>query len=61
VLQRLGVTHVLFNRRELPNLEKAGLPIASPVVQHACATQYQDHRYRLCRIDYNGVTEGAVR
>jgi hypothetical protein len=60
-LRRLGVTHVLFNRRELPDLEKADLPIASPAVQQACATQYQDHRYRLCRIDYSGVTEGAGR
>lgn len=50
-LQRLGVGYALFDRRMLPQLEEQGLPIAGPEVQRACATLYQDRRYRLCRFE----------
>ncbi len=52
-LQRLGVTAVLFDVRGLPKLQKDGLPIASPAVQQACTTEYQDRAYRLCRMDFD--------
>jgi hypothetical protein len=60
-LQRLGVTDVLFDLRGLPKLQKDGSPIASPAVQQACRTEYEDLAYRLCRMDFNRLTAGAER
>lgn len=53
-MKQLGVTHVLFEKRALPELATQGLPIASAAVQEACRTEYEDRRFRLCRMHYDG-------
>jgi len=49
-LRRLGIGYILFDRRALPQLESYQLPIAGERIQRACATLYDDGRYRLCRV-----------
>jgi hypothetical protein len=56
-LRRLRITHVLFDRHELSRLKGDSLAIMSPEVQQACASEYDDGRYWLCRLDY---TRGSV-
>jgi hypothetical protein len=58
-LRRLGVTHVLFDLRELPDLQRQGVPIASPVAQRVCKTEYEDRRYRLCRLEFTALTDAG--
>ena len=50
-LRRLRITHVLFDRRALTTANAERLSIVSPQVQQACATEYDDGRYWLCRLD----------
>ena len=49
-LQQLRVEYVIFDRRILPQLQSYRLPIAGERLQRACATLYDDGRYRLCRL-----------
>jgi hypothetical protein len=51
-LRRLGITHVLFDRREPAGVHAAALSISSPQMQRACLQEYDDGRYRVCRLDY---------
>ena len=51
-LRRLGITHVLFDRRELSRLREDSLVLASPAFQQACTFEYADPRFCLCRVDY---------
>jgi 4-amino-4-deoxy-L-arabinose transferase-like glycosyltransferase len=51
-LRQLGVTHVLFDRREMGRLHVDELAIASPPFLHACVAQFDDGRFEVCRIDY---------
>lgn len=52
-LRRLGITHVLFDGRELTRLAAESRAIASPAFQQACTPEYADGRFRVCRIDYS--------
>jgi 4-amino-4-deoxy-L-arabinose transferase-like glycosyltransferase len=54
--RRLGITHVLFDRRELSRLSPDSSVLASPAFQQACATEYADGRFWLCRIDYSRLS-----
>ena len=58
-LRRLGLTHILYDRRELARPETAGLAIASPAVQQACVPEYDDGRYWVCRLDYSRLPQSA--
>lgn len=49
-LHRLGIEYAIFDRRLLPRLESSRSPIAGDRLQRACATLYEDARYRLCRL-----------
>jgi dolichyl-phosphate-mannose-protein mannosyltransferase len=51
-LHRLGITHVLFDRRELSRLNDDWLVLASPAFQQACTVEYSDRRFFVCRVDY---------
>jgi hypothetical protein len=51
--RRLGITHVLFDRRELSRLTPDATVLASQPFQQACMTEYSDRRFVLCRIDYS--------
>jgi hypothetical protein len=51
-LRRLGITHVLFDRRELSRLREDSLVLASPAFQQACTFEYADPQFCLCRVDY---------
>lgn len=63
-LHRLGIEYVIFNRRQLPQLRSYGLRLADDRIQRACATLYDDGRYRLCRLppasDPSAVTSRAA-
>ena len=50
-LRRLGITHVLFDRRPLITANAELLAILSPQVQQACVPEYDDGRYWVCRLD----------
>ena len=52
-LRRLRITHVLFDRRELSRQEAGSLALASPSFQRACASEFDDGRYWVCRVDYS--------
>jgi 4-amino-4-deoxy-L-arabinose transferase-like glycosyltransferase len=56
-LRRLGITHVLFDRRVLTAANAERLSILSPQVQQACVPEYDDGRYWLCRLDYGRLVE----
>jgi hypothetical protein len=45
----LGVEYVLFDKLKLAEFADEHLPITGGPVQQACATVYEDRRYRLCR------------
>ncbi len=51
-LRHLGITHVLFDRRELARMEADKLAIGSAAVQRLCVPEYEDRRFWLCRLDY---------
>jgi hypothetical protein len=51
-LRGLGITHVLFDRRELVLLREDRRVLASAAFQEACAPEYTDSRFVLCRVDY---------
>jgi 4-amino-4-deoxy-L-arabinose transferase-like glycosyltransferase len=51
-LRRLGITHVLFDRRELSRLAAEARVSASTAFQHACTVEYEDSRFFVCRIEY---------
>jgi hypothetical protein len=51
-LRRLGITHVLFDRRELARIDGERLAIGSPAIQQACAVAYDDRRVWVCELDY---------
>jgi hypothetical protein len=51
-LRRLGITHILFDRRELARLGEDSLVLASPAFQQACRYEYRDPQFCLCRVDY---------
>jgi 4-amino-4-deoxy-L-arabinose transferase-like glycosyltransferase len=51
-LRNLGITHVLFDRRELARLDPDNRAVASPEFQRGCISDYDDRRFWLCRIDY---------
>jgi hypothetical protein len=51
-LRRLGITHVLFDRRELSRLNADSLAITAPEMRQACASEFDDGRYWLCRLNY---------
>jgi hypothetical protein len=51
-LRGLGITHVLFDRRDLVVLREDGRVLASAAFQAACAPEYADNRFVLCGIDY---------
>ena len=54
VLRRLGITHVLFDRRELtPQRGGSSLALASAGFQEACVPEFDDGRYWLCRLEYD--------
>jgi hypothetical protein len=52
-LRRLGITHVLFDQRELSLMSAKSLVLASSRFQQACTPEYSDGRFRVCRIDYS--------
>lgn len=52
-LRRLGITHVLFDRRQMQDREALALALASFEVQQACERQFDDGRYWLCRLEYD--------
>jgi hypothetical protein len=61
-LRRLRITHVLFDRRELAGVKAGALAIASPRLQQACISEYDNRRYWLCRLDYtrlDSIRRGA--
>jgi hypothetical protein len=60
-LRRLGITHVLFDRRALPPANADRLSIWSPQVQQACVPEYDDGRYWLCRLDYGRLAATKPR
>ena len=51
-LRRLGITHVLFDRRELAQMSDKSLVLASSGFQQACTPEYSDSRFSVCRIDF---------
>lgn len=51
-LRDLGITHVLFDRRELARMAADRLAIGNAAVQQLCVPEYQDGRFWLCRLDY---------
>jgi hypothetical protein len=51
-LRRLGITHVLFDQRELAQMNAESLVLASSRFQQACTPEYSDSRFSVCRIDY---------
>jgi hypothetical protein len=60
--RRLGITHVLFDRRELSRLTPDATVLASQPFQQACTTEYSDRRFVLCRIDYSRLpSPGSAR
>ena len=60
--RRLGITHVLFDRRELARLTPDTTVLASQPFQQACTTEYSDRRFVLCRIDYSRLpSPGSTR
>lgn len=60
-MKQLGVTHVLFDKRALPELQSQALPIASSAVQQACRTEYEDRYFRLCRMQFDAAADGVIR
>jgi Dolichyl-phosphate-mannose-protein mannosyltransferase len=56
-LRALGITHVLFDRRELERLHAETLAIGSPAIQRACTVFYEDRRVWVCRLDYSRLTD----
>ncbi len=56
-LRRLGITHVLFDRRELSRLSEDSTVLASPAFQQACTFEYTDGRFCLCRVDYTKLPQ----
>lgn len=52
-LRALGITHVLFDRRELERLHAETLAIGSSAIQQACTVFYEDRRVWVCRLDYS--------
>ena len=55
-LRALGITHVLFDRRELVRLNAGNLAIGSPAIQQACTVVYEDRQVWVCRLDYSRLT-----
>ena len=55
-LRGLGITHVLFDRRDLVTLREDGRVLASAAFQDGCAPEYSDNRFVLCGIDYGRFT-----
>jgi hypothetical protein len=51
-MRRLGITHLLFDRRELDRLHAETLAIGSPAIQRACVVVYEDRRVWVCELDY---------
>jgi 4-amino-4-deoxy-L-arabinose transferase-like glycosyltransferase len=51
-LRALGITHVLFDRRELTRLQGETLALGSTALQQACTVDYDDRRFWVCRLDY---------
>ena len=51
-MRRLGITHVLFDQRELSQMSAKSLVLASSRFQQACTPEYSDGRFSVCRIDY---------
>lgn len=52
-LRHLGITHVLFDRRELSPSKAGSLAVGSPGFRQACVSEFDDGRYWLCRVDYS--------
>lgn len=59
-LRGLGVTHVLFDRRELSRWDVERVAISSAAFQQGCIREYDDQHLWLCRLDY-GRLLAAVR
>jgi 4-amino-4-deoxy-L-arabinose transferase-like glycosyltransferase len=51
-LRDLGITHVLFDRRELQRLDGATLALGSAAFEQACTREFDDRRFWVCRVDY---------
>jgi hypothetical protein len=51
-LRHLGITHVLFDQRELSQMSAKSFVLASSRFQQACTPEYSDGRFSVCRIDY---------
>jgi hypothetical protein len=60
-LGQLGVTHVLFDRREMGRQHVEELAIASPPFLQACEAQFDDGRFEVCRIDYARLADARLR
>lgn len=58
-LRRLRITHILFSRRELARLKAEAPAIVSIQVLQACAIEYDDRKYWLCRLDYGAMDRGG--
>ena len=56
-LRRLGITHVLFDRRELTRIGGEALAIGSQPFQQACDVVYDDRRVWVCAIDYRRLPQ----
>ena len=52
-LRALGITHILFDRRELARLQPEALAVASPEFMQACVAEYDDGHYWVCGVDYS--------
>ncbi len=56
-LRALGITHILFDRRELARLQPEALAVASPEFMQACVAEYDDGQYWVCGVDYSPERE----
>jgi hypothetical protein len=60
-LRSLGITHILFDRRELGRLSPDSVALASPAFQRGCIADYDDRRFWLCRLDYTRLPPSINR
>ena len=60
-LRDLGITHVLFDRRELSRWDVERVAISSASFQQGCIREYDDRRLWLCRLDYGRLLSAVSR
>jgi hypothetical protein len=56
-IERLGITHILFDNRRLPQDSSLGLPVARAIGRW-CQPVYQDARFTLCEVRWEDPAGG---